>query len=330
MSTARLTSDNTVLWRSARWTGLLLTALLLAGLWTHPEPTLRVLWNAVIPILPAVFLIHPGLWRNVCPLATLNTLPGSRSHGLRLPRQLASRAAVVGIALLVLLVPARRFLFNSDGRALALVIAAVGVLALALGWVFDRKAGFCNAICPVLPVERLYGQAPLIEIVNAHCASCSLCTGRECLDLAPTKSIPQVLGAAGRSDAWLGTPYGAFAAAFPGFVLAYNLIPDVPVAEAASVYLLVAAGSIGSYVLVFAVVRTVRFKAQAAIPFLGAVALLLYYWFAADTIAAAWDVGTGVVVAVRLAALTLVGAWLARRLAAPTRTRVPRGGPVRR
>lgn len=330
MSTARLTSDNTVLWRSAQWTGLLLTALLLAGLWTHPEPTLRVLWNAVIPILPAVFLIHPGLWRNVCPLATLNTLPGSRSRGLRLSPQLASKAAVVGIALLVLLVPARRFLFNTDGRPLALVIAAVGVLAIALGWVFDRKAGFCNAICPVLPVERLYGQAPLVAIVNAHCASCSLCTSRGCLDLAPTKSIPQVLGGARRSDAWMRTPYGAFAAGFPGFVLAYNLIPDVPVAEAAGVYVRVAAGSIASYVLVFAVVRTVRFKAQAAIPFLGGMALLLYYWFAAGTIAAAWGLGTGAVVAVRLAASALVGAWFAKRLAAQTPNRAPRGRSVPR
>ena len=51
-------------WRVLRGLGLLLTCALLAGLWLRPDASLRILWYAVIPVLPAVFLIHPGLWRN--------------------------------------------------------------------------------------------------------------------------------------------------------------------------------------------------------------------------------------------------------------------------
>src|SRR4051812_28650026 len=69
-----------VLWQTGQVAGLMLTVALLTGLWFEPEPTLRVLWYAIIPVLPAVFLIQPGIWRNVCPLVTLNTLPGTRSR----------------------------------------------------------------------------------------------------------------------------------------------------------------------------------------------------------------------------------------------------------
>jgi hypothetical protein len=41
----------------------------------RPEQGLFLLWQLVIPIVPAVFLVAPGLWRNACPLAALNQLP---------------------------------------------------------------------------------------------------------------------------------------------------------------------------------------------------------------------------------------------------------------
>jgi hypothetical protein len=301
-------------WQSAQAVGLLLTVALLAGLWMVPEPTLRVLWYAVIPLLPAVFLLQPALWRNVCPLATLNTLPGARTRGLKLDARVARWTVGIGILLLVVLVPARRFLFNTDGRALALVIVAVAVLALVAGFVFDRKAGFCNALCPVLPVERLYGQRPLLPIATAHCVTCSLCTARGCLDISAEKSVPHVLGPARDSSRWLATPYGAFAAAFPGFVVAYYLVPDGPLADAALVYLAIAAGIAISYAVVAALVLLLRVSAAVALPALGITALALYYWYGAPGIASAWQLDTGTVHGIRGAAAILLGVWVRARV----------------
>ena len=302
------------LWRTAQVFGLLLTVILLAGLWLYPDTSLRILWYAVIPVLPAVFLVQPALWRNVCPLATLNLLPGKRSRGLRLDGRIARSAMLVGFALLLLLVPARRFVFNVDGPVLALVIGAVALLALTLGFVFDRKAGFCNSFCPVLPVEKLYGQGPLVHVDNVRCADCSLCTARGCIDLAPRKAVRQAMRLRGDDPrAWILTGYGAFAAGFPGFVVAYYLIPDTTWAHAGSVYLTIALGSAISFVAVAALAFLLRPAARQALPVLGGVTLVLYYWFGATSIATQWQLGPHVVVVLRVLAVALVAYWIVRR-----------------
>ncbi len=300
------------LWRIAQICGLLLTVVLLTGLLLQPDPTLRLLWYTVIPILPAVFLANPGLWRNVCPLATLNTLPGRISRGHKLPARGVAVATVIGIALLLVLVPARRFLFNTDGTVLAAVIVAVGLLALAAGFVFDRKAGFCGSICPVLPVERLYGQAPLHSVQNAHCPTCTLCVSRACLDLSATRSVPQLLGTSRRSHAWLRQPWGAFAAAFPGFIVAYSLIPDGPLSGALMVYGWVLVGMVVSWAIVASLVFGFGIPSALALRGLAALALFAYYWFAAASIASAWAAGTGVVHGIRGAAALLIVFWWLR------------------
>jgi nitrite reductase (NADH) large subunit len=300
------------LWRAAQWVGVAATAALLAGLFVQPDLALDILWNVLIPLVPASLLISPAIWRNVCPLATLNTV----SNGIAGKRPLAAamipRVGLVGIVLLVLMVPARRFVFNTDGVVLALTIAAVAVLAVALGAMFDLKAGFCNAICPVLPVERLYGQHPLVQIGNPRCLPCTMCTSRGCIDLNPGKSIAQTLGAARRSRAWLTSGYGVFAAAFPGFVVGYYTTQDGPWAAAGSVYLHVALWALGSYLAAVILVWLFKASAARATVVLAAAAAGLYYWFAAQTITTAFAIEGAATVAIRAVALALVVVWLWR------------------
>lgn len=298
-------------WVATQYLGLLATMGLLAGLMLYPEPSLRILWYAVISVLPAVFLLHPALWRNVCPLATLNMLPGGRSKGLKIDATTARYATIVGLFLLALLVPARRFVFNTNGPLLAAVIVVVALLALALGFVYERKAGFCNAICPVLPVERLYGQGPLMAVENPRCPTCTLCTAKGCLDLVPARSAQQAVGRA-EGRRWLFTAYGAFAAAFPGFVVAYYLIPDGTWADAGQIYLQIGAGAAASWALVGVLALPFRLEARAALPLLGALALALYYWYGAPGIADAWQFPFAFTSAVRVGALALVALYLYR------------------
>ena len=179
--------------------GVMLTVVLVLGLVTHPGPTTNVLWNAIIPVLPAVFLLSPALWRNVCPLSTLATLSPLRYRTRTIDAPMVRATLVVGVILLFVLVPARRFWFNTDGGALAVAIIMVAILALASGFAFKRKAGFCNAICPVLPVERLYGQRPLVTVPNVRCTPCVGCTERGCIDLSPADSARSAMGPRGAS-----------------------------------------------------------------------------------------------------------------------------------
>jgi hypothetical protein len=211
--------------------------------------------------------------------------------------------------LLLILVPARRGVFNADGVALAAVILAVALAAACLGAFFDLKAGFCNAICPVLPVERLYGQRPLLAVANARCVPCTMCTLRACLDLAPVKSIAQLLGRSRRSHGWLTTPYGIFAAAFPGFVIGYYLTADGPLAVMGNVYLTVTVWAAGSYLVTAAAVTALGLKAVWTMPALGAIAIACYYWFAAPVVSTALGAATAGTVAIRSAAFALLAVW---------------------
>ena len=309
------------LWRVAQAIGIALTFILLATLFVWPDTSLNVLWYMVIPVLPAVFLINPLIWRNVCPLATLNAEAGRRV-GTRLVQGRALRYAwIVGIALLVVMVPARRFLFNVNGPALAVTVIAVAILALAAGLMYSRRAGFCNTICPVLPVEKLYGQAPLAQVGSARCSSCNLCTPVGCVDLAATKTVAQTLGPSRRNTGWLTTGFGAFAAAFPGFVIGYFTTKDTTFSGALGVYANVAIWSLGSYAVLGAVAAALSLRAAVALPVLGALAFVLYYWLAAPAVATAIGFQAPGASAIRVVAITLVVLWAIRlvksRSAAP-------------
>lgn len=299
-------------WTAAQHVGVALTLLLVAGLAIRPAASLHILWDMVIPLLPAVFLVSPMLWRNVCPLASLNTFTGARIGKRTLSTAPARVAWAAGILLLFVMVPARRFLFNTNGIALSATIVAIAALALAAGLVFSRRAGFCNAICPVLPVEKLYGQAPLVSLGSPRCADCSLCTPIGCIDLTATKTVAQTMGPARRAEGWLATPFGIFASAFPGFIVAFFTLDNGSLATAGAVYMRVALYSAASYALVAMFTRATRVSAATLLPALAGLAFILYYWLGAPNLGQAYGAPTVGTIAVRLGAAVLLTVWLTR------------------
>lgn len=302
------------LWKAAQYAGLALTVLLLAALFVQPERALHVLWEMVIPLLPAVFLVNPLIWRNVCPLATLNSLTGKRTVGRRMRPTLARGAWAVGILLLVSMVPARRILFNEHGAPLAATIVGVGALALVAGMTVSRRGGFCNALCPVLPVEKLYGQSPLVQIGTARCATCTLCTASGCIELAQRKTVAQTLGPMRRTSLWILTAFGAFAAAFPGFIWGYFLTQNGPASSTLQVYAIVALFAAASYLFVLALTMLFRLPSTVMLPVLGAVSFAAYYWHAAPRLAAAYGAPAVAGTIVQLMLGIVVGFWLYRAL----------------
>ncbi len=300
------------LWGWLQQVGLGATGLLLVGLVVWPKVSLTLLWSVVIPLVPASLLIAPQLWRNVCPLATINMASNGR-WARRAPSQRALAAAgVLGVVLLWGMVSARRFLFNTDGLALAITIAVVAVLAMVLGGFFEAKAGFCNALCPVLPVERLYGQSPFVEFGNPRCESCAHCSVKGCIDLAPAKSIAPMVGPAPGGRPWWLTTFGIFAAAFPGFVLGYYLTSDGPLSTASAVCLRILTWMGVSYLTTVLVGGLFRVSAARAMPVLAAAGAGFYYWFASPVLGAVIDLSGGGITALRILFLGLVGMWFLR------------------
>jgi nitrite reductase (NADH) large subunit len=48
-----------------------LSALLIA----ESAAGLKIWWSVIVPLLPLLWFVAPGLWRNVCPLAAANQAP---------------------------------------------------------------------------------------------------------------------------------------------------------------------------------------------------------------------------------------------------------------
>lgn len=301
----------------ARWSVLQLVAILatvalLAGMIVQPDFSLRLLWYVAIPILPATFFVNTAIWRNICPLATLNAWGNKIGRQRTLSQSVAGLLGIGGLVLFHLMVPARRFLFNSDGTALAVTVAAVGLLAVWLGAVYAVRSAFCNALCPVLPVELLYGQAPLADMARGRCATCTTCTPRGCLDLAQARALPQIFGRHRQSMAWLAEPRGIFMAALPGFIVGYSLLQDGSLRTAPLVYATTLGWSLASVLIVVALTRAFRLRSEAVLVLLAAAAGLLYYWFAGPAIATAFAARESLALAVRVAGMGLVTYWLIR------------------
>jgi hypothetical protein len=302
------------LWSIGRWSALAAVLLLLVLLLVAPAGALQVLWYVAIPILPAVFFLNSAIWRGICPLATLNQL-GNHLGTQRSPSpRVFLGLSVGGLVLFHLMVPARHFLFNQHGPVLAGTVTAVAAIAVLLGALFTVRSAFCNALCPVLPVELLYGQAPLLRMDRGRCDSCTICTPKGCLDLAGSKALPQLLGSTRHSVRWLATPHGVFFTALPGFIIGYNRVADGSLGSAAGVYLTTLGWSLASFLLIATVVWGFRLSSRLALTGVAALAGMLYYWYAGPSIMRQFDSVTWLAAGIRAAGIGLVLVWLVQAL----------------
>lgn len=305
-----------------------LGAAIVAALVLAPQVGLHALWNVLVPVAPALLALAPGLWRNVCPLgSTAMALHHAGLSGRRkLPAAWQPRFLFVGVCLLFLIVPLRHVVLNADGPASALALGAVALVAVTMGLVFESKSGWCSGICPVQPVEKLYGSSPLVSVPNAHCGSCRMCV----------PSCPESVASNGREVAW-------FAAMFPGFVWGWFQTPDYRGGEGwahlDAIYGYPLAGAAVTLALFAAVLPFVpKLRRRALVRVFAAAAIGLYYWYRIPML---FDMGAfpgdGVLVdlrgvlpgwfveASRIATVALVGAWLigGHRVRRPWTTRPP-------
>ncbi|MCC6774917.1 MAG: hypothetical protein IT360_27360, partial [Gemmatimonadaceae bacterium] len=264
--------------------------------------------------------VNPALWRGICPLATANELGNRMATGDAPSPRTAMWLSVVGVVLFHAMVPARRFLFNTEGSVLAATIVAVALLAVVLGAAYAVRSGFCNGLCPVLPVELLYGQSPLLPMQRGRCTTCTVCTPRGCIDLSQGKAFQQVLGPDRRTGRWLITPFGLFIAALPGFVIGYGLTSDGALSTAAAVYASTLGWSLASITVVLLAVRA-GITSRILLPLIAAAAGGLYYWFAGPAIVRATSAPPWVDTLVRVAGIALVLVWTRVALRRPALAR---------
>ncbi len=291
-------------WRAARIASVAFLLSVCALLLADPGAGLDLWWELLVPLLPLVWFVAPGLWRNVCPLAATNQIPRvlGFTRGLTAPAWFRTYAPLVGIAAFLAAVFSRPVLFEDSGTATAALIGGALVAAFAGGLVLKGKSGWCSSLCPMLPVQRLYGQTPFANVPNSHCRPCLGCT-KNCFDFNPKVAF---LADVHDGDRQWSATRKLFAGAFPGLVIAFFTAPEPDAAgEHFALMALAVGASAGSFLALEALVPASTPKLAALY---GAAAINLFYWWAApgpDWIA--WPL--------RAAVLALTVVWLRRTFA---------------
>ena len=302
-------------WHLLRGASVATFFAVVVALLVRPTGALFFFWRVLVPALPLVFFLAPGVWRNVCPLAAANQVPRllGFTKGLSTSQTFKDRSYLVAIALFVTIVSTRKVIFDDNGGALAALLLAAIVSAFVGGVLFKGKSGWCSSICPLLPVQRLYGQTPFVTIPNSHCQPCVGCT-RNCYDFNPKVAYQADMY---ERDLQWSAPRKLFAGAFPGIVVAFFEVatpPAIPIPEMYLRFAISVLVSAGSFFLIDATFRITTSKLAAVY---GAAALNLFYWYNSPSIAGAIGEVTGadvrwLVWPLRVAVLILTLVWVVR------------------
>jgi nitrite reductase (NADH) large subunit len=290
-------------WRGLR-AGSMVGALVVAGLLIAvPGAGLFVMWRVVIPTLPVLFMVAPGLWRNLCPLASSNQTPRALNitRALPAPDWLKEYGYVIAFTLFGAFVVLRRLGLDDSGPLSALLLLGAMAAAFVGGMVLKGKSGWCSTMCPLLPVQRIYGQTPLALVANSHCQPCVGCV-KNCYDFNPRAAYLADLHDA---DGYWSGYRRFFVGAFPGVVFGFFVVPDGPALRILGGMALCAAVSVASFALLTTFVKR---SVHTLTTLYGAVAFSTFYWFAGD-IGPDW-----LTWAIRVAAITLAATWFVRTL----------------
>ncbi|HEY8283731.1 MAG TPA: FAD-dependent oxidoreductase [Chloroflexota bacterium] len=321
-----------IAWRGLRWCGVGCALALIVVGFIDPSLAVTLFWSVFVPIMPLVFLLAPGVWRNVCPMASLNQIPRTLkfTRGQTIPPRIQQLTPLISIALFLLIVPGRKLRFDQNGIALAFFLLAVLGLAFAGGVFFKGKSGWCSQFCPMLQIERFYGQSPLLVLPNSHCRPCVGCN-KNCYDFNPTAGF---LADLHDENPRLAANRKLIAGAIPWVIVAFFTQPylgHLSLLPALTIYgrILIAAAAGAGFFLLLETITPL--SAQQLVLGHVVAAINLFYWYGAPLALKQLGLDTMVLPhAIQAGILVVSLVWLKRAL--PTEAaylRQVEGAPVR-
>lgn len=265
-------------WNIMRSIVLLLTLVEIFLLFYVPALGLSLFWGIAIPLLPACFAVAPGLWRQLCPMAFANQIPRMLGFGraLTLPAPLRFWSYIIAISLLVSLVSIRSLWLNQTGWAVGLMCSLCILLAFVGGVFYKGRSGWCGTFCPIAPVQRSHGQAPLVVVRNGYCPSCVGCQ-KNCFDFNPRAAI---FGDLDDKDPRHAMQRMIFMSSLPGIIWGYYNVAGT-LDQGFGNYLIALAGSMFfSSGLFFTLRGVLKISSYRLATGFGIAALLIYYYYA--------------------------------------------------
>jgi nitrite reductase (NADH) large subunit len=302
-------------WHAIRVASVLAYLALCVTLFIRPAGGQFWFFKVIVPLLPILFFTAPGLWRNICPLAASNQAPRwfSFTRALTPPDWLRRYGAIISIVLFFGITSTRIAFFNSNGAGLSILLLVTILGAFIAGIAFKGKSGWCSSTCPLLPLQRVYGQTPFVKVANSHCQPCVGCT-KNCYDFRPSVAYQADLH---DPDPNWTAPRKLFVSALPGYVLGFFLLVDHPGIALPEVYLRLALFFVGSVGLFFALQALLSLRLTVLIAIWASTAISIFYWFSGLTLEDSFTTITGVHVLwlrwpIRVIVWVLALFWIAR------------------
>jgi nitrite reductase (NADH) large subunit len=266
------------LWHAARVVSVAVYLTLIVTMFVRPAAGLFVLFHLIVPLLPITFFVAPGLWRNICPLAASNQAPRvfGFGRGRTVPGWLSKRGYLIAMTLFFGIAGARLAGLDRAGAAMGIVLAGAITAAFVGGFAFKGKSGWCSSICPLFPLQRLYGQTPFATVPNSHCQPCVGCS-KNCYDFKPRAAYQADLAEEDR--AWTA-PRKLFASALPGFVLGFFILTGRSTTPTAEKYALLALFVFVAIGIFFVLDVITGLSTSMLTVGYAAMALNIFYWFA--------------------------------------------------
>jgi len=245
-----------------------------------PDVGITLFWNVFIPVAPAVLVLIPGVWRNICPMATAGLLPRHFGFSSKkaMPQLLRSILVSASLVALLLVVPLRHVVFNTSGPATALMLAIAAATAFSLGTRYEWRSAWCSSLCPIHPVEKLYGTVPAITVPNTHCTQCEKCVA-PCPD--STHKMTPMISSTDSSEKAVGR---LLVGGFFGYVYGWYQVPDYFGVTSAMDWLTTFAWPLGGFVVSYLIFHTLmnilpRRNHMFLIRLFAMAAIATYYWF---------------------------------------------------
>jgi nitrite reductase (NADH) large subunit len=302
-------------WHGIRIASVLAYLALCVALFIRPAGGQFWFFKVIVPLLPILFFTAPGLWRNICPLAASNQAPRvlGFTRAFTPPDWLRRYGALISIVLFFGITSTRIAFFNTNGAGLSVLLLLTIIAAFSAGIAFKGKSGWCSSTCPLLPLQRVYGQTPFANVPNSHCQPCVGCT-KNCYDFRPSVAYQADLH---DPDPSWSAPRKLFVSALPGYVLGFFLLVNHPGMALPEVYLRLALFFVGSVGLFYAVQAMLGLSTTVLIAIWASVAINTFYWFSGITLSDSFATITGIQVPwlrwpIRAIVLVLSLFWIAR------------------
>lgn len=263
-------------WYVLRAFGILTVIVLCVALFLRPREALFFFWGVFIPCLPLLFFIAPGFWRNVCPMATANQIPRdwNFTRAITLPEKIKEHSYLIAMIIAFAIIPARKYLFESSGVFLAILIIFCMLSAFLGGFFFKGKSGWCSSFCPLLPFQHAYGQTPFVNVRNAHCRPCIGCT-KNCYDFNPNIAAIASL----KEDKFSSGYRKLFISILPGLNIAFFMVHSPPDVSIVQMYLQSAMIVSCSMAVFFMLTIFFRERTTYISTLFAAASINLAYWF---------------------------------------------------